>query len=125
MTLRTITKDGEPWFVAADVCNSLALFVDNGRVGKWIAGLDDDEKHTEIKGGSEFPTLFASNSGRVSLVSEAGLYSLVILSRSPEAKQFKKWVTSVVLPAIRKTGGYVMGEEKVKTGEMLFAPIEY
>jgi hypothetical protein len=51
-------------------------------------------------------------------VNESGLYDLILNSRKPEAKEFKHWVTSTVLPAIRKDGGYIMGEEKVATGEM-------
>lgn len=55
---------------------------------------------------------------KTSVISEPGLYALIMRSRKPEAQTFRKWVTSVVLPAIRKDGGYVMGEEKVATGEM-------
>lgn len=58
------------------------------------------------------------NLARVSLVNESGLYALIMGSEKPQAKSFKKWVTSVVLPAIRKDGGYIKGEEKVATGEM-------
>ena len=54
----------------------------------------------------------------VSLVSESGLYKLVLRSNKPEAKPFQDWVTKTVLPAIRKDGAYIMGEEKVATGEM-------
>lgn len=54
----------------------------------------------------------------MTVISESGLYSLILKSRKPEAKAFKKWVTRDVLPAIRKDGGYVLGEEKVKTGGM-------
>ena len=93
--IRTVLLDGEPWFVAADVCR--ALEIKNNRDA--IARLDDDEKGvalTDTPGGMQ----------EVSVVSEAGLYSLVLGSRKPEAKLFKRWVTHDVIPAIRKTGMY-------------------
>lgn len=93
--LRVIMRDGEPWFVAADVCAALGL----GNTRMAIDRLDDDEK-----GISSIDTL----GGRQDLivVSEPGLYSLVLGSRKPEAKRFKRWVTHEVLPSIRKTGRY-------------------
>lgn len=94
-TIRAITKDGEPWFVASDVCR--AVDIANGRDA--ITRLDDDERgvaSTDTPGGSQ----------DVSIISEAGLYSLILGSRKPEAKAFKRWVTHEVLPAIRKTGAY-------------------
>ena len=74
-------------------------------------GLSSDKKTTGRVG-----TLGGSQSQ--TLISESGLYSLIFRSNKPEARQFTHWVTSVVIPAIRKNGGYVMGEEKVVTGEM-------
>ena len=59
----------------------------------------------------------AVKSNAITLISESGLYKLVMRSDKPEARQFQDWVTGVVLPAIRKDGSYVMGEEKVRTGE--------
>ena len=93
--LRTVSIDGEPWFVAADVCAALDL----ENPTRAIERLDEDE-HTliSIQG--------ASNGQPVNGVNESGLYSLILGSRKPEAKRFKKWVTSEVLPAIRKTGSY-------------------
>lgn len=93
--LRTVTLDGEPWFVAADV----ATILDLGNVHSSLALLDDDERGLH---SVETP------SGRQSvvIVSEAGLYSLILRSRKPEAKAFKRWITHSVLPAIRKTGTY-------------------
>jgi prophage antirepressor-like protein len=95
LEVRTVTVDGEPWFVAADVCRALEL--DN--VSMAVASLDDDEKginSVDTPGGRQ----------DVRVISEAGLYSLTLRSRKPEAKQFKRWVTHEVLPAIRKTGSY-------------------
>ncbi|WP_375581741.1 Bro-N domain-containing protein [Marinobacter adhaerens] len=94
--LRTVDFDGEPWFVAADVCQILAL----GNVTKALKRLDDDEQAlTTIQGLSR-------GNNQANVINESGLYGLVLTSRKPEAKRFKKWVTSEVLPAIRKTGGY-------------------
>jgi len=96
--IRTIIKDGQPWFVAKDLCEVLELT--NTTVS--IARLDSDEVTKFNLGGL---------SGEINIVNESGLYSLVMGSRKPEAKQFKKWVTGEVLPAIRKTGGYVSNED--------------
>jgi prophage antirepressor-like protein len=86
---------GEPWFYAVDVCASIALADTN----KALIGLDDDEKceHEQYSGSGRKPML----------INESGLYSLILRSRKPEAKAFKKWVTSEVLPSIRKTGAYI------------------
>ncbi len=73
--------------------------------------LDNDEVTLDIIEGNHRPT---------NLVNESGLYSLVLTSRKPEAKQFKKWVTSDVLPSIRKNGGYIVGQE-VDSPEILMA----
>jgi len=93
--LRALTIDGAPWFVAKDICDALGL---EDRY-KATSTLDEDEKGTTtvrtIQGNQKAIT-----------VNESGLYSLVLRSRKPEAKRFKKWVTSEVLPAIRKTGTY-------------------
>lgn len=94
--VRIVTDaDGAPWFVAADVATVLEL----GNVHSSLATLDDDEKGlrtVETPGGPQSLTA----------VSEAGLYSLVLRSRKPEAKTFKRWITHEVLPAIRRTGTY-------------------
>ena len=94
--VRTTVIDGEPWFVAADVCRAL----DIGNSRQAMTRLDDDEKDTVtlndgIPGNPE-----------KTVVNEPGLYSLVLGSRKPEAKAFKRWITHEVIPAIRKTGGY-------------------
>lgn len=93
--VRTTVISGEPWFVAADVCRALDL----GNPTRALDRLDDDERTLiSIKG--------ASNGKPVNGVNEPGLYSLVLGSRKPEAKAFKRWITHDVIPAIRKTGGY-------------------
>ena len=93
--VRTTIIGGEPWFVAADVCRALDL----GNPTRALDRLDNDERTLiSIKG--------ASNGKPVNGVNEPGLYSLVLGSRKPEAKKFKRWITHDVIPAIRKTGGY-------------------
>ena len=94
--VRTVQKDGEPWFVAADVCRALELPDTHKAVGR----LDDDEK-----GRNSIPTLGGMQ--EMTIVNEPGLYTLVLGSRKPEAKAFKRWITHEVIPAIRKTGGYI------------------
>lgn len=91
--VRTVQKDGEPWFVAADVCR--ALDVRNNRDA--LSRLDNDEKGvvlTDTLGGNQ----------EMSIVNEPGLYSLVLGSRKPEAKAFKRWITHEVIPSIRRHG---------------------
>ncbi|MEW0951641.1 BRO family protein [Acinetobacter baumannii] len=106
--VRTIVKeDGEIWFVLSDVCNVLEI----GNPSDAARRLDNDEVTLDIIEGNHRPT---------NLVNESGLYSLVLTSRKPEAKQFKKWVTSDVLPSIRKNGGYIVGQE-VDSPEILIA----
>ena len=99
--IRTTIQNGEPWFVAADVCK--ALVIKNNRDA--INRLDNDEKNTVA--------LTDGNRGNpnTTIVNEAGLYSLVLGSRKPEAKAFKRWITHEVLPTIRRTGGYVNSAE--------------
>ncbi len=99
--LRVVTIDGEPWFVAADVCAALEL----GNVTKALLRLDDDET-TLISIQGRTPT-GGEIEQQTNAINESGLYSLILGSRKPEAKPFKKWVTSEVLPAIRKTGRYI------------------
>ncbi len=94
--VRVINRNGEIWFVAADVGAVLAL----GNVRSSIALLDDDEKgvHTvDTPSGKQ----------EMSIINESGLYALILRSRKQEAKRFRKWVTSEVLPTIRKTGAYI------------------
>lgn len=106
--IRIFIKEDNPWFVALDVCNILNLgnvsLSVNGRPDRSDSGLDDDEKDIVIvntPGGEQ----------EMLIVSEAGLYSLVLKSRKPEAKKFKRWITHTLLPTIRKTGGYVANED--------------
>lgn len=97
--IRTVLRQGEPWFVAADVCK--ALDVDPTATRR----LDDDEKDTlRLTQGT-------SGNPNVTIVNEPGLYALVLGSRKPEAKVFKRWITHEVNPSIRKTGSYSAGND--------------
>lgn len=121
--LRVISIDGEPWFVAVDVCAVL----DHSNVSMALKRLDEDEKQVidsatlNISEGRENQTLSDFGPQTVNIINESGLYSLILTSRKPEAKQFKKWVTAEVLPAIRKTGRYVAGEQQPGTAPELFS----
>jgi prophage antirepressor-like protein len=93
--VRNYTLDGQPWWIAADVCEILEI--QNSRDA--MSRLDSDERSTvDSTDGAGGP---ARN-----IINESGLYSLILGSRKPEAKEFKRWVTHTVLPSIRKTGSY-------------------
>ena len=103
--VRVMLRDDAPWFVAADVCRVLEMT----NPTEAIRGLDSDEKmtlsntegHSGQRGGAQ---AFA-------VISESGLYALIFKSRKAEAKKFRKWVTSEVLPAIRQDGAYVAAQQ--------------
>ena len=106
--VRAVTLEGEPWFVAADVCRALGL----GNSSDVIKRLDEDERTlVSIEG--------ASNGLPVNAVNEPGLYALILGSRKPEAKAFKRWITHEVIPEIRKTGGYIAGQEMMDDDQLL------
>ena len=105
--IRAINRNGEIWFVAADV--GAVLELTNVRAS--VALLDDDEK-----GVNTIDT--PSGKQEMSIINESGLYALILRSRKPEAKRFRKWVTSEVLPAIRKTGTYSLTITKAQQGEL-------
>lgn len=98
-TIRTTVRDGEPWFVAADVCKILGL----EQVSRAMSRLDEDEKGLLKVTHPQNPNKMMDVNG----VNEAGLYHLILCSNKPEAKAFKRWITHDVIPTIRKTGGYV------------------
>lgn len=104
--VRIVDRDGEPWFVAADVCRLLGL--DN--TTEALRNLDADERNT-------LSSAEGIHSGRgnpnVTIISESAVYSLIFVSRKPEAKRVKRWVTHEVLPEIRRTGSY-NGSRKTK-----------
>lgn len=102
--IRTVTKNNEPWFIATDVCSAL----DISNTSQALTRLDDDEKNTIILNEG------IGNPNK-SIVSEYGLYNLILASRKKEAKKFKRWITHEVIPSIRKHGAYMTSEVIEKT----------
>lgn len=105
--VRTIQQNNEPWFVLKDVCAILGL----GTPSRVADRLDEDEK-----GMSEIHTLGGNQ--QMTVINESGLYNVILRSDKPEAKPFRKWVTSEVLPAIRKTGTYNVPNKQDKSIEI-------
>lgn len=108
--IRTIENDGQPWFVAADVCAALELANPTVTVSR----LDKDEKAKFNLGLSGGPAWCAN---------EPGLYSLVLACRKPQARAFKRWITHEVIPAIRKHGLYAISDV-AENPEMLLAALQ-
>ena len=108
--IRVLMRDGEPWFVAKDVCDCLEL----GNVSQTCSRLDDDERGII---SNDTP----SGKQEMLVVSEPGLYSLIGSSKKQEAKAFKRWVNHEVLPSIRKTGSYSVN----RTSSMMCLPQDY
>jgi len=102
--VRTVELDSAIWFVAIDVCGILNI----KNVSQAVTRLDDDER----------AMLDIGRQGETNIINESGLYNLILRSDKPEAKKFKKWVTSEVLPSIRKTGSY---SKPITNAEMLLA----
>ncbi len=98
--VRTLLIDDEPWFVAKDVCDVL----EHSNVSMALEMLDEDEKAKKSLGYS------GPGNPNTNIISESGLYTLIIRSNKPQAKAFRKWVTAEVLPSIRKTGGYSIAD---------------
>lgn len=109
--IRTVVKDGEPWFVGKDVAEILGYSNPRKAV---IDHVDEEDKMDGVTirdsiGRKQIPVL----------INESGLYSLILSSKLPNAKKFKKWVTSEVLPSIRKNGGYIAGQENMTDDELM------
>lgn len=103
--IRTVTVSDEVWFVAKDVCE--ALKHTNTTVAMQM--LEEDER-TKLSLG---------RAGETNCINESGLYTLIIKSNLPKAKKFRKWVTSEVIPSIRKNGGYIAGQETLSDEELM------
>ena len=100
--VRTVIKNGEPWFVGKDV----AVILGYSDVNKAVAmHVDNEDKKLNDKTSSSFGQRGAT------LINESGLYSLILSSKMPRAKGFKRWVTANILPTLRRTGGYVANED--------------
>lgn len=94
--VRTVQIDNEPWFVAKDLTDRL----------EYQNGSRDIERHVDEEDRQIIPLFIGNQTRNVTIVNESGLYALVLSSKMPKAKQFRRWVTSEVIPSIRKTGGY-------------------
>lgn len=107
--VRTVDLNGEPWFVGKDV----AAVLEYSNPRKALA----DHVDQEDKGVTKCDTLGGMQ--ELTIINESGLYSLILSSKLPTAKQFKRWVTSEVLPSIRKNGGYIAGQEQLTPSELM------
>lgn len=110
--VRAIAIDGEPWFVGKDVAEALGY----GK-GKSITNAVTNHVDDEDKGVTKIMT--PGGRQKMVIINESGLYSLILSSKLDSAKKFKKWVTSEVLPSIRKNGGYIYGQENMSEDELL------
>ena len=114
--LRTIEIDGEPWFVGKDVATAL------GYADATKAVRDHVEKEDKIMGVQNGSPSIRDNFGRIQYptwINESGLYSLILSSKLPSAKEFKHWVTAEVLPSIRKNGAYIRNQENMTPAEIV------
>lgn len=99
-SIRTMNIDGEPWFVGKDIAVSLGYSKPQNAISNHVD--DEDKTLTPIRGGC------STGTQKTTIINESGLYSLILSSKLPSAKKFKRWVTSEVLPSIRKSGLYAV-----------------
>lgn len=111
--VRTVSIEGEPWFVGKDVAEVLGYSNTKDAIATHV---DLDDKRVIQK--SENTTFDIPNRG-MTVINESGLYSLIMSSKLPSAKEFKRWVTAEVLPSIRKHGGYIAGQEQLSDAEFM------
>ncbi|RHP57395.1 phage antirepressor protein [Clostridium sp. AF29-8BH] len=104
--IRTVSIDGEPWFVAKDISDKLGY----AQTSNMMKRIDEEDSKSSILDGMNMKSL---------LINESGLYSAILGSKLESAKRFKHWVTSEVLPSIRKNGGYIAGQENMTDEELL------
>ena len=107
--IRTLNRDGEPWFVGKDVATALGYKDSVNALKSHVA--------EEDKGGWRIATQYGEREAVI--INESGLYSLILSSKLDSAKRFKRWVTAEVLPSIRKSGGYIAGQEEMSDTELL------
>ena len=105
-SVRTITKDNEPMFCLSDICKALEI-----KNATDVAKRLEEDEVTRLNLGSQ--------SGETNFVTESGLYAVILRSDKPNARKFRKWVTSEVLPSIRKNGGYIAGQETLSDEELM------
>lgn len=111
--IRTVEIDGEPWFVGKDIAERLGYSNASKAV---MVHVDEEDKRLEMLPISDSQN---GNVVKTALINESGLYSLVLSSKLPTAKQFKRWVTSEVIPSIRKHGGYIAGQQELSDAELM------
>lgn len=111
--IRTLAIDDEPWLVGKDVAEILGYANPNEAISDHV----DEEDKLNSKTLSSFSANLGQRGGW--LINESGLYSLIMSSKLPAAKKFKRWVTSEVLPSIRKNGGYIAGQESMTPAELM------
>lgn len=112
VNLRTKVIGNEPWFIAQDICSILGL----NNITKALAALDFDEKRGVTISNA------VGNNQEVRAINESGLYHLIFISRKPEAKAIRRWVTGTVLPSIRRTGSYSVSGERPESTNRLPLP---
>ena len=109
--IRTMTQDGEPWFVGKDVAELLGYVKPQNAIAAHVD--DEDKTLAPIQGGC------STGTQNTIIINESGLYSLILSSKLPTAREFKRWVTSEVLPSIRKTGGYITGQDELSDADLM------
>ena len=107
--IRTIQQNGEPWFVGKDVAKILGYERADNAIRNHVD--DEDKLMHQISASGQNREMY--------IINESGLYSLILSSKMPKANEFKRWVTSEVIPAIRKTGGYIAGSENMTDAEIM------
>ena len=112
--IRMTEQDGVPWFVGKDVADSLG----------YQNGSRDINRHVDEEDRLKMMIFDGRQPKETIIINESGLYSLIFASRLPAAKDFKRWVTSEVLPSIRKHGGYISGQESMNEAELLQAALD-
>ena len=106
--IRTVELDGEPWLVGKDVAEALGYTNPQKAVRDHV-----DEEDRTVNDS------FTVNGTPITLINESGLYSLVLSSKLPTAKKFRRWVTSEVIPSIRRSGGYIAGQKELSPEELM------
>lgn len=108
--VRTVELDGAPWLVGKDVATALGYSNTRDALDRHV---DPEDKNTVVNPDGN------RGNPNMTIINESGLYSLVLASKLPSARRFRRWVTSVVLPSIRSTGGYIAGQEQLSDAELM------
>ena len=108
--IRTVELDGEPWLVGKDVATALGYSNTRDALDRHV---DPEDKNTVVNPDGN------RGNPNMTIINESGLYSLVLSSKLPTARKFRRWVTSEVLPSIRKTGGYIAGQKELTPAELM------